>query len=478
MTRPLPHWKSYGITLGFLVLIAAISFLSLPYLGYRATGFIFLVGVLPIAVLYGLGPTLLFAVMSTLVWDYFFIPPQFTFTIHTSEDVLMNVTYFVVAIATGLLGTRIRRQEYLLKKRERHTQLLYELEKTLAPVTSVEGVLRAAENFIREQLNINAIAIDGSEGELRFANGHLSPNEREEVRWTYRNERRAGHGTQTFPQAKYDYYPLEGNGAPAGALVVENIQHPDASSESRLRKLCPTIGTAIERERHRLLTARNRLLEESEKLHQTLLNSVSHELRTPLTSILGNIDRLETPLGEELRSSARRLNQTVTNLLDMSRVTAGALQLKREVIELNDFMRSCISRSSSILESYQIVFTESQEPIIIRADEKLLETAVVNLFTNAARHAPQTPVIYISAHADDTSAIIEVSDTGPGIPDGEEERVFEKFYSSNTSGGVGLGLAITRTIMEAHGGAARVVPKNTGGARFQLSIPREELRQP
>lgn len=477
-----PRWKSYAFSLGFLAFIGTLNFSALPYLGYHASGFIFLVGALPIAVLHGLGPTLLFAVLSALTWDFFFIPPQFTFAIQTSEDVMMNITYLAVAIVSGFLGNRIRQQEDGLRERERHTKLLYELEKAFSPTSTVHEVLGTATAFIQSHLGVSSTALDGSTGDLHFPDGLLSSNEKEEANWTYRNERRAGAGTQTYPDSKHTYFPLPGNGGPAGVVVVEATQIRSATSESLLRKLCPTIGVAIERQRLRFLSDRNHLLEESEKLNQTLLNSVSHELRTPLTSILGNLDRMEKHPGvleksvlEELRLSARRLNQTVTNLLDMSRIASGVLQLKHDVIDLDDFLRSCISRSSTLLEKHRIVFRESTSPILIRGDEKLLETAVINLLANAVRHSPVHSEITIEVHGNGNSVQIEISDHGPGIPSGDEERVFLKFYTSGDSGGVGLGLAIVRAILEAHGGSARLVPNSVGGAHVLLTLPAEAL---
>lgn len=345
--------KAYLSSLVFLFLTAFINYLLIPYLGYRATGFGFLVGVLPVAVGCGLGPALLFATLSALLWDYFFIPPQFTFSIQNSEDVMMNLTYFVVALVTGILGSRIQSHEKTLKARE-------------------------------DKAN------------------------------------------------------------------------------------------------------RNALLEESEKLHQTLLNSVSHELRTPLTTILGIVNHLdfvskspETSLVvHDLKVSAERLNQTVTNLLDMSRISSGALRLNQSVIDLSDFIRTCVARADYMLENHHVTILDPKNAIYVKGDEKILETAFANLLSNAARYSPEGSEIRIdlsaSTSASNEFAAVKITNSGANIPAGDEEIIFGKFYSTSGGVGLGLGLVIVREIVALHRGT--VSAKTTDGfTTFNVLLPIEEL---
>ena len=463
-----------------------MNYLLMPHVGYRATGFGFLVGVLPIAVAYGLGPALVFAALSGLVWDYFFIPPQFTFSVQASEDVMMNLTYFVVALVSGFSGSRIRKHERSLKTRESQAKLLYQIEKSLTDKGSVTLILEEAMAELNARFGLKSIVLHGNDGKLNSSEllpeALLSENELEQAKWAYRNEKRAGNGTTTFPNSKYSFYPLRGNESASGVLAVASDITKNPQVEPILHELCSVIGVAIEREVHRATSRRNALLEESERLHQTLLNSVSHELRTPLTTILGTVNHLaETSLSsetrssiDELKTSAERLNQTVTNLLDMSRISSGALLLNRSLIDLPDFIRTCVARADHLLKKHRVEIRDPKEALYLMGDEKVLETAFANLLSNASRYSPEDTEIEISIRTQGQEALIEITNQGTRIPLGDEETVFDKFYSNSGGAGVGLGLVIVREIIELHLGT---VHAKTGETRttFSILLPLEEL---
>lgn len=480
-------WMHYAWTLAFLAVLSFTNYYLIPYVGYRATGFGFLVGVLPIAVAYGLGPALLFAALSALIWDYFFIPPQFTLSIQASEDVMMNLTYFVVALVSGFSGSRIRRHERALKARELKAKLLYRIEKCLAEKNSVESVLEESISLLKSRFGVEAVILQGDEDRLRQPEEavygiRLSEAELEHAKWVYRNEKRAGNGTHAFSESLLSFYPLSGNESATGVLVVDSDLSKNRGIEPVLREICAIIGVAIERETHRATLRRNALLEASEKLHQTLLDSVSHELRTPLTTILGTANCLALePLPSEsasyvleLKSSAERLNQTVTNLLDMSRISSGALLLNRALIDLSDFIRTCVGRSAHLLTKNRVTIRDSKEALYVLGDEKVLEIAFANLLGNAACYSPEGSEIRISVRGLDRLASIEIANHGAGIRPGEEEAVFGKFYSKSGAVGLGLGLAIVREVIDLHLGEVRA---NTvdGLTVFSVLLPREEL---
>lgn len=464
--KPASRWTPYVYTLVFLILLSVANSFLIPYVGYRATGFVFLVGVLPIAVGYGLAPALLFATLSALVWDYYFIPPQFTLNIQTSEDVMMNLTYFAVALVSGFSGSRIRKQERSLKAREKQAKLLYQIEKHLADKSSVALVIEEATSILKTVFDLESIILSGKDG-----TGPLSEDEIEQARWTYRNGKRAGNGTSTFSDSKYSFYPLRGNESTAGVLVVPSDITKNLKIEPVLRELGAVVGAAVEREIHREISRRNALLEESERLHQTLLDSVSHELRTPLTTILGIANQLSI---YDLKSSAERLNQTVTNLLDMSRISSGALRLSQSVIDLSDFVRTCVARADYLLGKHRVKIQDPREALYVKGDEKVLETAIANLLSNAARYSPEGTEIQIAIRPLDRKVSVEITNQGTRIPSGDEEEIFDKFYSNSGGAGLGLGLAIVREIVELHLGT---VSANSGDGRttFTILLPREEL---
>lgn len=439
-------------------------------------------GVFPVAVIFGLLPAVVFASGSALLWDFFFIPPQFTFAIQTSENAMMNLTYFVVAIVSGILGTRVRRQEFELKQKERDAKLLYELENNLSKQNDVGRIMSESASFFDRHFGIRACVIDGSSGELDFTSPklaeQLSEVEQKEAAWVYRNEQRAGLQTLKFSNSRLTYLPLGGDLSSSGVLVLYSQSSGLNATENLILKFCQNIGMALERERYRFTTRRNQLLESSEKLHQTLLNSVSHELRTPITAILGDVSELlNRPDSDrvlksalDIRASAVRLNQTVTNLLDLSRVQSGTLQLNRNIIEVNDFIYSCLASAGSSTDSLRFEVSESTQSLYIKGDERLLETAVLNLIRNAITHSPTESKIQITVSEADAEVKLNFADKGPGIKKGEEEKVFSHFYT--LSGGLGLGLPIVRAIVEAHHGRVVLEQSSESGSVFQITLPR------
>ncbi len=316
----------------------------IPFIGYRAVGFVFLIGVLIVGSISTLGPVLFAAFVSTIAWNLFFIPPLFTFRISNPEDLILCLTYFIAAIITGVLTTKLRDREERLRQTE--------------------------------------------------------------------------------------------------------------------------------------------VLKESEKLHQTLLNSISHELRTPLTAIvgcataLGNEQASESKefrqaLATELTLATDRLNRVIENLLDMSRLNSGAMTLKKEWHDLHDLIGVTLQRLGKNLEGFSVEVDVAANLPLIEMDFRLMEHVLSNILVNAAQYSPKGTKIEISAAAKYGKAVILISDAGPGIPEDSLKKVFEKFYRipGTPAGGTGLGLSIAKSIIEFHGGTIEVENRSTGGAKFCILLP-------
>ena len=236
---------------------------------------------------------------------------------------------------------------------------------------------------------------------------------------------------------------------------------------------------------------KTRHLQESEKIHQTLLNSISHELRTPLTTIVGIASSLENGLsqnadlnievGRELGAACDRLNHVIENLLDMSRLNAGRMELHRQWHDPQDLIGVSLSKMGKQLEGHTIEFDLKRELPLVEIDFRLMEHALSNVVLNAARYSPAGLPIRVEAFASRTHVVISIHDKGPGIPENQKQLIFEKFYRLNGSkpGGIGLGLSITKSILELHGGTISVEKSSLGGAQFNLNIPvRESPKMP
>ena len=311
------------------------------------------------------------------------------------------------------------------------------------------------------------------------------------AQWVLERGEAAGLGTQTLPGAGALYVPLRGARRVAGVLgvVPERVRLLLRPDQFRLLEACAD-QTALALERALLASEaeRSRLRAESERLQNTLLGSVSHDLRTPLagitgaaSSLLAEWDRLTPETRAELLTSvvdeATRLNRLVGNLLDVTRIESGALRLRRQWNSVEEVVGAALSRLGQRLAGREVTVHVAPELGLVSFDEVLVEQALVNLIDNAARYTPAGSAIEIQSGAAGPSVWIEVVDHGPGLRPGEEERVFDKFYRARGGdgpGGIGLGLTISRGIVEAHGGTLTAENAPAGGAVFRITLPREE----
>ena len=487
----------YWYTLWIMGGLAALGSVAGELLGYRAVGFFFLCGVLALGLFYSLGPVLFAAALSAMVWDYFFIPPRFTFTISTSEDALMILAYFLAASSTGLLTHRIRRNQRILEERERRSDLLYRLVSQIA-LGDREGTLKGVADMLEGALKRNfAVFLTDSGGKL-INEGHsrqpfqLSDKELAVASWALSARKPAGWSTSNLPSSDALYMPLLGAKDAVGLLVCRPHRSAPLSVEEEelLKAAAGQLALSLERERLEERGRETDLLKESEQLHQALLNSISHELRTPLTALLGSAAALKDEatasdavrrdaLLEEVSGAGERLNRVIENLLDMARLSSGVLALKKEWQDPAELARLTASRLKSPLSRHTLKLELPEGMPLIQVDYRLIEHALSNLLLNAAVYAPQGTEITLSAQQAQSpgrSRIeFSVADRGPGIPEASLGRLFEKFYRvpGSPAGGTGLGLYITQSLMRAHGGEARARNREDGGAEFTLSLPLE-----
>jgi two-component system sensor histidine kinase KdpD len=470
------------------------SSLSIPDLAM-----VFLAGVLFSAVTWGLGPSIFAAVLSVFVYDYFLVPPFYTLTIAEPQDVLALIMFLIVAVLTSNLASRVREHADALQRRESRTATLYALSQQLARSAGIEAVVEAVAAQVAQILGAKAIVLlPGSSGlEIKAAQPPgetLDPDEWATSMWVWQHNQPAGPGSETLPGAQRIYLPLTTAQSTLGVLGVRlaapgNPLSPD--QRRLLQAFADQAAVAIERARLSEAMAETRSLAETERLRSALLSSLSHDLRTPLSSIIGAVTSLlsfgETyneaqrhDLLQTISEEAERLNRFVGNLLEMTRLESGALQLKREWVEIGDIIGSALARLDQPLSEHRVTVQIEPGLPLLRLDFVLIEQVLVNLLDNAARYSPPGTAIELKAHRDGGNVIVDVADEGVGVPPSELERIFDKFYrvrqGDRQSVGTGLGLSICRGIVDAHGGhiIARLRPSGKGTV-FTMSFAIETL---
>jgi two-component system sensor histidine kinase KdpD len=487
-------WSAYAKVAAIIIAVAIISRLALPLTGYRSVGFFFLLAVLGIGLNASIGPIMLAATLSALLWNFFFIPPPYTFTIVEFADVVMFLAYFVAAAITGTLTHRIRRRERLIRRRENQTQVLYDVVRALVSRPERMDAMKAAANRLGEVLNCECWVIPIMlSGDLDRAHARtLDPAQDDKewavALWAFQQRRPAGWATDTLLGAEAMYVPFLGPTTTVGVLAVKPKSGKLLSHEEEdlLMAVAQQMAIALERAMLQERAAESDRLRESERLHQTILDSVSHELRTPLTAIIGAASALQRAqisahaqireqLSQELVENAERLNRVIGNLLDMSRLSSGTLKLKRDWHDLSDLVGLSLDAESRGLEGHPVTTDMAPNLPLIRVDFQLFAQAIGNLIRNAMIHTQLGSEIKIAARALADEIEISVADNGPGIPAESLPHVFDRFYRvpGTAPSGTGTGLAIVKAVVELHGGRVDAKARPDGGSVFTIRLPLE-----
>lgn len=482
------EWLAYYNTGWFIAATSFLCYALLPYVGYRALGSVFLIMILIVATLSTRGPIFFAALSSALIWDYFFIPPHFTFVIRSYEDFMMLFLYLLTAVVGGFLTKRIRNQETVLQVREARARSLYELGRKLSEAKDIRKLNLICTSVLETQFGGEAvIVLRGADGKLvrDASSSKLDDQDFAVAVWVFENKKTAGWSAQTLAGSKCLCFPMKGNSDLVGVLVFypgPKQKNLTLDQDSFFETVINQVSIAIERLQFSEAAESAKLFEASEKLHQTLINSVSHELRTPITTIIGTSTALKDPatcrdnaareaLTDELVKSAQRLDRVVENLLDISRLEKGTLRLKKEWFEVRDLIDSVKSDLKEELGKRHVK-VEGDLSALVEGDFKLLHHALLNLVLNAIRYSDGA--IELEVESSERGIKILVKDFGKGLPQGKEHLLFEKFYRlpETPSGGIGLGLSIVKSIVELHGG--NVIARDrtdASGAQFEIILP-------
>jgi two-component system sensor histidine kinase KdpD len=450
---------------------------------------VYLLGVAFVASRYGRGPSAATALLSVAAFDFFFVPPYLTFAVADTQYLITFGVMLLVSVLISTLAARVRAQADAARQREQRTQVLYAMSRDLAAARTVEEVARAAGRHVSDVFDgETSILVPAPGGGLAPASANQpagDARERAVGQWAFDHGRTAGLGTDTLPGASAVWVPLRGTQTVLGVLGLR----PDPSllplrpdQVDLLEALTRQAASGLERARLAEEAQKARITAEAERLRSTLLSSVSHDLRTPLATITGAASTLlqDASLGGEGRreleeaiyEEAVRLNRLVTNLLDMTRLESGSLQLNRDWHSIEELAGSALARLEPTLKGRTVRARIPEDLPLVPVDGVLVEQALVNLLENAAKYTDPPGAIEVTARAEDGSIVVEVADEGPGLPPGTEERVFEKFYRAESARrGFGLGLPICRAIVTAHGGRIWAERREPRGTRFRFTLP-------
>ncbi len=444
----------------------------------------------------GRGPAILASVLAVMLYDFFFVPPLFTFVVADADYVITFLVMLMTGLVISSLTSRLHSQVEATRLRERRTSALYELGKRLAALYGRIFLVSAAAEKIGEIVG-GGVAVylrgEGNEPELALDRTGViaaSPVSAAVAQWVIDHDQIAGAGTDTLPNAVALFVPFSVTQQTLGAIALrvddpERLLDPD--SRRLIEASASLLAMALERDRMALDAADARIQAEAEQLRSSLLSSVSHDLKTPLAAIAGTCESLaETEsntidpitrrqLLESAADEARRLNRLLDNILQMSKLEAGTAVPKRQWHVMEEIVGSALRRTKDELKPLHVEVILPADLPLAFVDDLLFEQVFVNLLENAARHTPAGTRVTIRAGVDGKFLRISISDDGPGIPANHAEHIFDKFYRAgpnpDSSRGSGLGLAICRAIVQVHDGSIVASAHPGGGVEFIIRLP-------
>jgi two-component system sensor histidine kinase KdpD len=486
------EWPQYLTAFSTVLVVTLLNFILQPFIGYRAIALNYLLAIVLLALFVGRGPVLIAATLSALTWNWFFLPPAYTFYIRSFEDVMMFGMYFVVAIILGQLISRVRAQEKAERRREERSTALYLLTSDLAQATALDDLVGKVVEQISKVFQADVAVIIANDSKTLSMQTHpastlkVSEKEMSVAAWVFQHQQQAGRFTDNLPSSEALYLPLTTSKEIMGVIGIKLCQDVPPSIEQRnlLEAFARQAALVIDRQRLQGFAETSRVLAESERLGKNLLDSISHEMRTPISAITGAVSGLAEPginqcpelhqkLVDELQEATERLNRLVGNLLDITRVESGHLKPKMEWCDVGDLIHVTVKSVEKSLLRHKLKVELADELPLVQMDFVLMEQALANLLLNAGHHTPAGTEVEVNARVEDNELMISVSDSGRGLPSDSLERIFEKFYRvpGSPSGGTGLGLSIVKGFVEAQSGRIKAGNRSQGGAVFAIYIP-------
>ena len=490
---PKGRWRGYIEALAAVVAVTLIALPLRPHIEIANLAMLYLLSVVVVAVRAGRGPSVAASILGVAAFDFFCVPPYFTFAVSDTEYLVTFAVMLVVALTVTHLTAGVRYQARVAAYRERRAAALYEMSRELSGALTTEQILEIAVQHVQGVFEAPAVVLlPGDNGKLAYPEGDR-PGELHEAdlsvaQWVYDREQPAGLGTGTLAGTAVHYLPLRAPVRTRGVLALKPrnerlILVPE--QQRLLETFGAQIALALERVHFVEVAHATQLRMASERLRNALLASISHDLRTPLAVLTGaasslaeDDQKLSPPARRELAltifEEAMHMSELTTNVLDMARLETGAVQVNRQWHPLDEVVGAVLSRLRKRLEGRHVDVNLDDAPALARLDSVLIGQVLTNLIDNALKYTPAGTPIEISAATAEEGLRICLTDHGPGLGAGEEQRVFEKFYRARPEvgpGGVGLGLTICRAVVEAHGGRIWAENRADGGARFCFMLP-------
>ncbi|MBR1222763.1 sensor histidine kinase KdpD [Bradyrhizobium sp. U87765 SZCCT0131] len=493
-SEPFKPWP-YAMALVMVTIALGIGLLIQPLMGIENIDLVFLTAVVATAVRYGLLPSLAASLVASLCYNFFFLPPVYTFTITDPTNVVAFFFFMLIAVLVSNVAARVRSQADAATDRARTTEYLYSFSRKLAGTAALDDVLWATAYQTALMLKVRVVLLLPENGLLTVRTGYPPEDELDQAdlaaaNWTWNHDRPAGRGSDTLPGAKRLFLPIRTGRGPIGVVGIDDDRTgPILTPDQRrlLDALMDQAALAIERVHLVEDIDRVKRTVETDRLRSALLTSISHDLKTPLASVLGSASALRdfsAKLGDAEKADllatiideSERLNRFIANLLDMTKLESGAVTPNFALHDLGDIVGSALRRASKILTQHRVELSLQHDLPMLELDAVLFEQVLFNLLDNAAKYAPSDSTIELRSWREMDSVCLQILDQGDGIPADDLPRIFDKFYRAqkgdHVRAGTGLGLAISRGFVEAmHGTITAANRTDRHGAVLTIRLP-------
>ncbi|WP_293503424.1 DUF4118 domain-containing protein [Roseateles sp.] len=483
--------RGYAASLIGVGLTSLVAQGLLEFIAPTNIAMLFLLNVVGVALRFGRAPAALSALLGVAAFDFFFIEPRWSFAVGDAQYLVTFAVLLLVGLVIGQLAAGLQAQAKAAQERERRVRGLYAMSRDLGAALVPEQVAEIAARFLRAEFGIASavlappLAATSSREVLAVLPGATAQPDLGVAQWAFDHGQPAGHGTDTLPASACLMLPLTAPMRLRGVLAIESKGRRWLPDERELLDTCAALlAISLERIHYIDVAQQSTLQMESERLRNSLLTAVSHDLRTPLSALVGLADALklappalspaQAEVAEAMRRSSLRMSALVSNLLDMARLQSGAVQLNRHWLPLQEVVGTTLASLEEVLAGRDVDVDVPGDLPLVQVDAVLIERVLVNLLENAAKYTPPGSPIRIAARTAGRNMEIDVSDAGPGFPAGREAQLFDKFERGereSATPGVGLGLAICKAIVDAHGG--RITAHNVagGGACVRMELP-------
>lgn len=446
--------------------------------------------------------SLVSSIASVFIFNYLFTLPRFSLAAYGTGYPVTFFVMFLTAYITGTFAIRYKEQARKSARIAQRTRILFDTDQLLSKAKGKEEILCAAAQQIRKLLGRSIVMFDAVEGELaepqffplneKDDSAYSWQQEMDTAKWVLENNHAAGATTKTLPHAEYLYLALRVSERVYGVVGIEAKEKPlDAFEHGMLLSILGECALALENDKNAREKEEAAILVKGEQLRANLLRTISHDLRTPLTSISGHASNLlssgdsfdvetKRQLYSDIYEDSVWLTGLVENILYATRIEEGRMTLSTSTELLEEIVREAVRHVSGKAGACNVEMDCADELLLVRVDARMIVQVIVNIVDNAVKHMPEGGLIRICAGKREGMARVSVSDCGPGVPDEEKERIFEKFYSgagriADNRRSLGLGLYLCRAIVEAHGGVIGVEDNQPHGAVFHFTLPLEEM---